>query len=67
MGKLSEDLRIISIDKSNMTYKTSDGEERGFLFGVDDIDSLTVEAMNEDLDRWLKIFSDLDDVFEEWP
>ena len=65
MGKLSEDLRVISIDKGNMTYKTSDGEERSFLFGVDDIESLTVEAMNEDLDRWLKIFSDLDDVFEE--
>ena len=65
MSKIGEGLRVISIDKKNLTYMTSDGVERGFLFGVDEIESLTVEAMNEDLGRWLKVFSELGDVCGE--
>ena len=65
MGKIGEGLKVISINKENMTYKTSDGEERVFLFGVDDIEGLTVEAMNDDLERWLKVFSDMEDACGE--
>ena len=65
MSKIGEGLRVISIDKNNMTYKTTDGVERGFLFGVDEIENLTVEAMNEDLERWLKAISDLGAVCGE--
>ena len=62
MGKMGDGLKVVTINKEKMTYKTSDGEERVFLFGVDDIDGLTVDAMNQDLERWLKVFSDLEDV-----
>ena len=61
MSRMGEGLRVISINKKNLTYMTSDGVERGFLFGVDEIENLTVEKMNDDLEHWLKVFSDLGD------